>query len=196
MAKTFGVLFVVVFLFGFVVFNWNEVSPFFNYNLLAGEIGKIFEKKEIKAQAEEFGIPKEGTILIERIGVQAPIIFTKNLEEIDKDLKKGAALFPQSAFPGQNGLSIILGHSGPPGWPNVDYDTVFSKVEELDSGDEIKAILDGKTFTFKVNKKVILEQGKDFPYSLDNSKSNLLLLSCWPPGKNYKRIGVQAELVR
>lgn len=195
MAKTFGVLFVVIFLFNFVVFNWNEVSPFFNYNLLAGEIGRIFEKKEIRAQVEKIGIPKEGIFLIEKIGVESPIVFTQSLEEIDKDLKKGVALFPQSAFPGQKGLAIILGHSGPPGWPDVDFDTVFSRVGELDQGDEIKAILDGKTFIFRVNKKVILEQGKDFPYSLDDFKSNLLILSCWPPGKNYKRIGVQAELV-
>lgn len=195
MAKTFGVLLVITFLFSFVILNWNEISPFFNYNLLAGEISKVFAREEIKVEAKDIGIPKEGIIRIAKIEVSAPIVFTESLETIDKDLKKGVALFPQSALPGQKGLSILLGHSGPRGWPDVDFDTVFSRVSELNQGDEIAIELDKKVYVFKVNKKVILEQGKNFPYSLENSKANLLLLSCWPPGKNYKRIGVQAELI-
>lgn len=186
--------FIFVFLVSFAVFNWQEVSPYFNLNLLSGQIGKIFEREEVEAEAQELKIPKEGMIEIAEIGVSAPIVFSQSVEEIDKDLKKGVALFPQSAIPGTKGLSIILGHSGPPGWPDIDYDTVFSRVNELKTGDEIKIVLNKKIYSFKVNKKVIFDKGEDFPYSLDYSKPNILLLSCWPPGKNYKRIGVQAEL--
>ncbi|MDO8424454.1 MAG: hypothetical protein Q7S70_00760, partial [bacterium] len=62
MSKTSWKLFFLVFLLSFTIFNWNKISPYFNYNFLAGEIGKVFEKKEIRAEAEEFGIPKEGII--------------------------------------------------------------------------------------------------------------------------------------
>lgn len=189
MFKTAWKLFFLIFILSFAVLNWNEISPFFNYHFLKGEVGKVFEKE---AEAEEIVVPREGSIEIPKIGILAPIVFSQTVEEMDKDLKKGVALFPQSAYPGQKGLAIILGHSGPPGWPDVDFDTVFSRVNELDVGDEIKIVLDKKNYIFKVNNKVILEKGKDFPYSLDDSKPNLLLLSCWPPGKNYKRIGVQA----
>ena len=193
MVKTFWKPFAIIFIFSFLIINWNKISPFFDYRVLSAEIGKVFAKEELKTI--EIGlteIPKEGIIKIFKIGVSAPIIFSQVQDKLDENLKKGAILFPQSAIPGQNGLAIILGHSAPRGWPKVNYDTVFSRLDELSLGDEISVKTGDKEYFFRVSKKFFFEKGADLPINLTNSKSVILLISCWPPGKNLKRIGIQA----
>ncbi|MDO8663469.1 MAG: sortase [Candidatus Wildermuthbacteria bacterium] len=195
MVKMLWKPFAIIFIFSFLIINWNKIFPYFDYGVLSAEIGKVFAKKEIKAEENGIRVPEEGIIQISKIGVSAPIIFSQKVEEADKDLKKGVVLFPQSVFPGQKGLAILLGHSGPPGWPKVNYDTVFSRLDELSQGDEISVKISDKEYFFKVSKKLFFEKGADLPINLTNQKSVILLISCWPPGKNLKRIGVQAELI-
>lgn len=185
--------FLIIFLLSFLVINWNYISPFFNYKLIAGEIDKILSK--LKPQIKEEVIIKEGNIEIPKIGVSAPIIFSENEDQIDGDLKKGVVYFPGSALPRKEGMGIILGHSAPPNWPEIDYDGIFSRLEELLQGDDVSIRFSGKDYSYKVIKTIFLEKGEEIPSLLTNSRSMILLISCWPPGKNLRRIGVQLESI-
>jgi sortase A len=111
-----------------------------------------------------------------------------------KDLDKGVIYYPGSVYPGQVGQIIILGHSAPVGWPKIKHDWVFSNLEKLEIGDSIMIDLNNKQYTYIVKKKAIIAAGADVPAY--NSDINVLtLISCWPPGKDYQRIAVQAELL-
>ena len=56
--------------------------------------------------------------------------------------------------------------------------------------------LNNKQYTYVVKKTDIIKRGGDVPTDSAISNTNVLtLISCWPPGKDYQRIAVTAELL-
>ena len=135
-----------------------------------------------------------GTIIISKLGVQAPFIFPDGDDDWLDDLDRGVTVYPDGVAPGQRGASILLGHSAPIGWPAINYDRVFSDVVKLEYGDEVTIMYGGCRHSYIVKDTVFLDKGEELPVSLtDTSKSVIVLVSCWPPGKDYRRIAVIAE---
>jgi len=136
---------------------------------------------------------KEDSIEIPKIMVKAPLIKISKQEEAKNALNKGVVLFPGSVSPEDNGIILILGHSAPPNWPKIRYDWVFSKLEELNEGDEVLLYLNHREYKYQIQKKFFLFRGENL--SEEKRETNVLtLISCWPPGKDYKRIAVEATL--
>lgn len=199
------------------IFNYRQVSglinDFFNPypSIDASTINAYFypnQSREIKSQDANFTAnqaleiktaytEKQNTLEIPAISVVAPIIFSTSSEVnlLTKDLDSGVVYYPGSVYPGQKGQIIILGHSAPPGWPKVRHDNVFTDIEKLNIGDSIYIDLNNKQYNYIVKSKKIINRGEDVPK--DNVAPNtsiLTLISCWPPGKDYQRITVTAEL--
>jgi LPXTG-site transpeptidase (sortase) family protein len=144
------------------------------------------ERKQMKA------IEKENAIEIEKIGVLAPVIFFDDIvddEVVHEALDRGTVHFPGSALPGETGQTIILGHSAPPGWPDIKYDWVFTYLDDLVFGDKISVYLNGQKYVYYVKDKIFIDKGDDLPGNSTDGNA-LALISCWPPGKNYRRIVV------
>jgi len=100
-------------------------------------------------------------------------------------------------LPGSVGQTIILGHSAPSGWPKIKYDWVFTHLVDLEKGDEIFVYFNNRKYVYEVKEKLFFEKGEEVQESsLTNSENMLVLISCWPPGKDIRRIGVSAELVK
>lgn len=139
---------------------------------------------------------KPNYILVPSIGVKAPISFTtSNSQKVFASvLKLGVLHYPASALPGEIGTAIILGHSAPPNWPKINYDSVFNNLKDLKPGDEILISYQGNDYKYLVNKTFWVNKGEDLTPELTFNRSMVLLVSCWPPGKNLKRIVVEAEL--
>ncbi|MCX6719899.1 MAG: class E sortase [Candidatus Staskawiczbacteria bacterium] len=212
----------IIYLASFFILNWNDVSWIFNYKEVSGLVEDFFNPypsidanamdayfypnhsapattatvtapKEVKTNYTD----KQNTLEIAKIGISVPIVFSNSTEktEITKDLDSGVIYYPGSVYPGQNGQIIILGHSAPPGWPKIKHDWVFTNLEKIGVGDEILIDLNNKQYTYVVKQKDIIKRGADVPTDGSTaSKSILTLVSCWPPGKDYQRIAVQAEL--
>ena len=144
---------------------------------------------------EEEGKIATASIVIPKINVKAPIAFvdSTNPDDFLEPLKQGVAHFP-SALPGEQGVSVLLGHSSPFGWLRDTYDDVFSNLNELEVSDRILITMNGTVNTYKVSGKVFLNRGQDIPleYQLGDGQ-RILLISCWPPGIDNKRIIIQAE---
>ncbi len=102
-------------------------------------------------------------------------------------------LYPGSAPFGGSGQTVILGHSAPAGWPKIKYEWVFSKINELEKGDMVVVTYDNITRYYKVAGSQIVDPKTGVPAPTVEGNS-LMLISCWPPGKNTKRIAVEAEL--
>jgi len=195
--------FLLFFLLSFLILNWGRVSFIFNWQVISQFLSKPaktpFEKKIEKeiSQPEEKKFEyseKENSIEIPKIEISAPIVFVKSEKEIEIGLDRGVVLFPGSALPGQKGQTIIEGHSAPPGWPKIKYDWVFSRLNELEKGDEVILNFNHKKLNYYVTQKIFLNRGEEIaPKDLTNSENMLILISCWPPGKDIKRIAVMAE---
>jgi LPXTG-site transpeptidase (sortase) family protein len=208
--KTFWKAFAIFFLISFLIINWNTISWVFNYRALQRYLSVTLEKKE-EATSTNFmetatgsmennntqNLLKPNSIEISKIGISAPLITDKNLSdsEVYKALDNGVVYYPDSALPGETGQTIILGHSAPANWPKIKYDWVFSNINNLQAGDEISVYFNNEKFEYSVTRKIFLERGEEIPKDgLANSKNVLILISCWPPGKDYKRIAVEAVI--
>lgn len=159
------------------------------------EAKTIFENTE--ESTEKIFIGKQNSIVIPKIKIEAPIILVDSTQPEDfiEPLKNGVTHYP-SSLPGESGEIIILGHSSPPLWPKINYDWVFSDLNKLETGDKIYVYFNNRQYQYIVKEKIFLQKGQDLPSSLlDDSKSKLLLISCWPPGIDNKRIVLYSELV-
>lgn len=192
--------FILIFLVSFLIINWHDISFLFNYRFILSQLSNLSEK--IKPAQVELAnndyFAKENSIEIPKIGLEAPIISVKddNEEHFEAALKRGVLLHPVSALPGERGATIILGHSAPLGWPDINYDWVFSNLNELTEEDEFYIYFNHQKYVYKIREKFFLEQGEEIPsFDLTNLQSMVILLSCWPPGKNQERIVVQAVLI-
>lgn len=140
---------------------------------------------------------KQNTLEVPKLSLELPIIFATSTdkEALMKNLDAGVVFYPGSVYPGQTGQMIILGHSAPPGWPHIKHDWAFSDLQKLSDGDTILIDLNNKQYTYVVKKTDIIKRGADVPTDTSGANSNVLtLISCWPPGKDYQRIAVSAEL--
>jgi len=201
------------------VFNYNEVyglvSDFFDpypsinastmnaYFYPNHSSSKILQGQNLdghsQIEAKTTYTDKQNTLEVPKIGISVPIVFstTADISSLKKDLNSGAVYYPGSVYPGQTGQIVILGHSAPPGWPKIKNDWIFTDLDKLTPGDTVLIDLNNKQYTYIVKQKTIIKRGADVPSDgLDGNNNILTLISCWPPGKDYQRIAVQAELAK
>ena len=193
--KIFTLIFISLFLAVFLIINWNEFCWIFNQEIVLSTIFNSPKEDIPKENTDVLNVQLADTIKIPKLELEVPIVFPKDnsFKEIDVALEKGVIHFPNSALPGEKGTSIILGHSAPPGWPKINYNWIFSSINELEEGDEIFVVFNNKEYQYLIKEKNILQKGEELP-KFDESKTNLVLLTCWPPGKDYKRIFIRTEL--
>ena len=198
--------FILIFLVSFLVINWHDISFLFNYRIISNQFSNLLEKSEPQGvEATEVEVrgndyfEKGDTIEIPKIGIEAPIVLAKNGEEdLENLLDKGVLLHPESVLPGEQGTTIILGHSAPPGWPEINYDDIFNYLIELEAGDEIIIYYNHSRYIYEVyDKKIFYSQDEENILPKNNGDSSLLVLStCWPPGKDFKRLVVLSKMAQ
>lgn len=105
-----------------------------------------------------------------------------------------------SALPGEAGNVFLYGHSVVPFFFNPsNYKTIFSKIHELEDGDEFEIEYEGKTLKYKVFTKSILKPQEVKPLdpvtpAFLNEKT-VSLMTCTPPGTTLKRLIVSAKQI-
>ena len=166
--------------------------------MVSDVLTSIFTNQNQKDSSGEIGtdIFAQDEILIPKISLQAPLVLSKSDKEADitEALKKGVLLYPNSAFPGEEGITVMLGHTAPPNWPDINHYHIFNRLNELKKGDEILVHFRNSEYHYRVAKKFFVAKGTEVDYvPLTNSKHMLVLLSCWPPGRGNQRIIIQAE---
>ncbi len=135
------------------------------------------------------------TLIVEKIGVQAPILWDSTTENIEENLTQGVVHLAGSAYPGQKGNVFITGHSSNFWWRKGDYNTVFALLNNLAVGDEIVVVYQDKEFHYQVHRKLKVAPGEIGQYTQSTDEPVLTLMTCWPIGTNWKRLIVQAKLV-
>lgn len=125
-----------------------------------------------------------------------PILRIENAKVIvgGDDLAKSLIQYTGPS-PGNNGNLVIFGHSTLSWLYNPkDYKSIFTKLTDLENGDDILVTFDNITYRYKVtemkitspNDLSVLEQNDEYPY--------LTLITCVPPGTYFKRLIIRARL--
>ncbi len=204
----------LLYVISFLVINWNDISWLFNYREMSGlvtgffnpypgieniQVNDFYPNHDAAGQIKNVNYTyteKQNNLEIPKINISVPIVFSEKTDSasLTKDLNKGAVYYPGSVYPEENGQIIILGHSAPENWPKATYDWIFSDLNELAAGDVILLSINNRQYTYKVVQKEIIKRGQEVASGSDLAGNRLFLISCWPPGKDYQRIAVEAEL--
>lgn len=141
-----------------------------------------FLARSLKRRTEPGG--PLGRILIPRIG--ASYAFVRGTAT--DDLKKGPGLYPQTPLPGVGGTTAIAGH-------RTTYGAPFRRIDRLRRGDPISLRLPYGTFTYAVERTLIVRP-TDTWVIRRVGHDRLVLSACEPLYSAAKRIIVFARLVR
>lgn len=184
-------IFVFCFIIVFLAINFGTIKRIFNYKIVYGGAAVVQSQEETPVREENVFIEKPDSIEIPKIQIAAPLVFIETYEKsaFGEALDRGVVHYPESSLPGEAGQAIFLGHSAPLGWPKIKYDWVFSDLNDLVAGDEIDIYFQNQKYVYFVQKKVILDKGEDLP---GNLADGLVLLTCWPPGADQRRMAVIA----
>lgn len=136
--------------------------------------------------------PKDFLLSVPKLEVKNAKVKVDSLNFYDS-----LALFPGSAMPGDVGNSFITGHSVLPQFADPkNYRAIFTKLSDLEVGDDIYADINGKTQHFIVQyAKIVDPHDVSVLLPISPNGHNLTLMSCVPPGTNLKRIVVIANLI-
>lgn len=136
------------------------------------------------------------SISIPKINLEAkviPEVDPNNEQEYSEKLKQGVAQAKGSYLPGQGGTTLLFSHSTDSIFDISKYDALFYGVKDLKDGDEIKIYFEGKEYRYKmIDRKIISPTDLT---SLKNTKADLILSTCYPPGTNWQRLLVFAKEV-
>lgn len=111
------------------------------------------------------------------------------------DLSKGLSQLPGSALPGEKGNVFISGHSALnrffPG-----QNAIFAKLMDLKKGDEIVVGAANSKFVYRVTEiKVVDPSDLSVIPAPDEQGRYISLMTCVPPGLNFKRLVVLGKMV-
>ncbi len=146
------------------------------------------------------GYNKVMYITIQSIGINRIKVFP-NVESSDEKiynqfLKNGVAHFKGTPIPGDGGNSFIYGHSAVEAFfrRHQDYpETIFSRLEGIDIGQNIEIEKEGEIFKYIVRSKKIVDPDDFTVLQTNRDKENITLMTCWPLGIGTKRLIVTAE---
>lgn len=113
------------------------------------------------------------------------------------DLKKSLVQYPNTAYPGRFGNTVIFGHSVlPQFFSPKNYVSIFSTLPTLLPKDEIIVDYDNVKYKYLVEKMIEVMPDDVSILAQRYDDSYLTLITCVPPGTYLKRLIVRARLVK
>ncbi len=105
--------------------------------------------------------------------------------------------FPGAPLPGEIGNVFITGHSVlPEFYDPKNYRTIFTKLSDLEIGDDIYAQINGQTIHYIVQyAKIVDPRDLTVLAPISQNGKNLTLMTCVPPGTSTKRLVVITSLI-
>ncbi|KKU81119.1 hypothetical protein A2875_04725 [Candidatus Gottesmanbacteria bacterium RIFCSPHIGHO2_01_FULL_46_14] len=113
------------------------------------------------------------------------------------DLSQSLIHYGGTGLPGDYGNAVIFGHSTLPQFFNPkNYTSIFSTLPTIKEGDDVFVDFDGVTYRYQVFKLTVLDPTDVALLEQRFDDSYVTLVTCVPPGTYWKRLYVQARLVR
>ena len=152
---------------------------------------------KVAEAAPAIKVSPEPKIIIEKLGVEAPVIY--DMDRIDdasvqESLRHGVLQFADTAVPGERGNIVIVGHSSNVPWAAGGYKFIFTLLDQLHTGDQVILHYQGLRYVYRVTGTKIIS-----PYDVSvlqqTDTPQLTLITCSPAGTNKNRLVVTAEQI-
>lgn len=143
----------------------------------------------------------EPKLVIPKINVDAPVVYGVNPADnnaVEDGLRKGLVHYPianAASSPGQNGATVLLGHSSNDVFDNGAYKFIFVQLNRMEIGDTFFINYQGTRYTYSITKKEIIDPTDVGKVTGDPTKPSAILITCDPPGTALKRLLVFAEQI-
>jgi LPXTG-site transpeptidase (sortase) family protein len=180
-------------------------SYFANLSQEAGTLNESSQYYDVETQTQkDIVIDKDYNkpmyLTIDSIGIEN-IKVTPNVDSYDQTvydeyLKEGLAHFKGTPLPGDGGNSFIYGHSAVESFFNSHQnlpETIFSKLSNIDIGEEVDIKKDDKILKYVVRSKKIVSPDDFSILQTQDNKETITMMTCWPLGIGTKRLIVVAE---
>lgn len=198
--------FILFFIILFLALNfsayWQKLRFWYRDEFLSqnpGSITNIISSGDLQRTEVQSKIPNipDNSILIENIGVSAPITFRVGSDENEalSALKNGLIQLSGTAFPSEVGNVFITGHSSNYPWVKSNYNSIFALLNKVVVGDAILIKFQNQNYIYKVSNISIVSPSDISVMDSKDERSILTLMTCSPVGTNLKRLIVVADQV-
>jgi len=162
------------------------------------------QKKQIPDLSLEI-MPIDNRIIIPRINKNLPMVrvssknlLTKDWSALEKDmqqaLENGVVHYPGTSVPGQNGNTVITGHSSYFPWDPGRFKDVFALLHDMRIDDKIVIYYEQEKYVYQVTeKKEVMPENIDV--LKQTPEERLTLITCTPVGTNLRRLIIVAKRI-
>lgn len=143
----------------------------------------------------------EPKLIIPKINVEVPVDYSINTlseTQIQDSLRDGATHYSlpgANAVPGQNGNTVILGHSSNDIFNQGQYKFVFVLLDRLAPGDVFYLNYNSTRYIYRISEVKVIDPNNIQALEIGTSKPMATLITCTPPGTALKRLLVFGEQI-
>lgn len=150
-------------------------------------------------------VPPVNRLIVPSLWLDVPIVTTENMQAIDftkadfdEELNEWIVKYPTTPAPGEEGNTLLFGHTSYVVWKTNPYGTIFKDLPKLKDSTLIQILRKGNLYEYKVvdlfivNPKQVPAQYMTYQTA---GGSYITLMWCYPLGTDNKRIMVVAKLI-
>lgn len=157
-------------------------------HLALGPVPKVLSSSWGNARATSASDLEGGRLIISRLKLQAPII--ESIEE--EKLEEAVGHVPGTALPWDDGNTVIIGENFMAQWNSK---ILFSLLHLTKTGDDVVVEQGDRRFRYQVREKKVVQAEDIYDYIGPTETSQLTLITCYPPGTQWKRLVVFADKI-
>lgn len=184
-----GSVVVLIMLFGF--FNDRFIAPFITPS-------KSVSATPIIVDGSTATSDPVSKVIIPKINVEIPVVYDEpSIEEhaIQNALERGVVHYATTPNPGQNGNSVIFGHSSNNILNSGKYKFAFVLLSKLEKGDVFYLTHDKVRYSYKIFDKKIVAPTELGVLGKTDKPATATLITCDPPGTSLNRLVVVGEQI-
>ncbi|MEO5627833.1 MAG: sortase [Candidatus Saccharimonadales bacterium] len=179
---------VIILLFG--LFNERVVAPFITPSKVVTNTPIISDNTTVANNQTEVIIPK--------INVEIPVIYDQTStdeHDIQTALESGVVHYATTASPGEQGNTVIFGHSSNNILNKGKYKFAFVLLNRLEIGDTFSLTKGGKRYVYRIYEKKIVKPSEVSVLEPTEKTATATLITCDPPGTSINRLVVIGEQI-
>lgn len=174
----------------FVFFNEVFVAPFISPSRTVSATPIIGD-----ANAPVGPEPK---IIVPKINLEVPVVYDLGSvaeNDVQDALEDGVVHYATSPEPGEQGNSVIVGHSSNNILNSGRYKFAFVLLKRLEIDDTFLIHKDGVRYTYKIFEKKIVPPTDVSVLGPSSRANTMTLITCDPPGTSINRLIIVAEQI-
>ena len=143
-------------------------------------------------------VSAENKLIIPKLNVDVPLNFGVDINDVMAAMNNGVVHYRingASAYPGEIGNFVVMGHSAGDVYSTNQYKFIFSGLERLEEGDIMYVHYNSVRYTYKMVGREIILPTEVSKLVIETDKPMMTLVTCWPLGTSQKRLLIHAEQI-